>query len=415
VNPYHSRGWLTEVRENGVLVAQYGYDDNGNRLNFTSSSGTVTGTYDDQDRLLTYGSLQFTYTRNGVLLTKIDTSTNPASVTQYDYDALGNLESVTLPDGTQIDYVVDGFNRRAGKRVDGMLVQGFLYDGQLEIVAELNGSGQVVNRFVPGGMIRSGVTYRIVRDHLGSPRLVVNASSGEVVQRMDYDEFGRVILDTNPGFQPFGFAGGLYDRDTGLVRFGARDYDPEVGRWTAKDPILFAGGDTNLYGYVLNDPVNLADPEGLWAPHVHNRILDEAFGKILSPWDLQMLKNTSASTDQPPYYDDNEKHAMRDPGESIRKAQTRYRDFVCGQLEAAQNAPHDIDALYRLGMGMHALMDSTSPAHRGFQVWWPENYVYQYKHMMSEQDIDPATLQETVNLLKGYYQDFVNGNPCTCK
>ena len=35
-----------------------------------------------------------------------------------------------------------------------------------------------------------------------------------------------------------------------LVRFGARDYDPTIGRWTAKDPIDFAGGDTNLYGYV---------------------------------------------------------------------------------------------------------------------------------------------------------------------
>jgi RHS repeat-associated protein len=80
---------------------------------------------------------------------------------------------------------------------------------------------------------------------------------------MDYDEWGRVLLDTNPGFQPFGFAGGLYDRDTGLVRFGARDYDPETGRWTAKDPIGFDGGDSNLFGYVANDPVNWVDPLGL--------------------------------------------------------------------------------------------------------------------------------------------------------
>ncbi|MFZ1827466.1 MAG: RHS repeat-associated core domain-containing protein [Candidatus Competibacteraceae bacterium] len=63
-----------------------------------------------------------------------------------------------------------------------------------------------------------------------------------------------MILDTNPGFQPFGFAGGLYDQDTGLVRFGARDYDPETGRWTAKDPILFAGGDANLFAYVAAIP-----------------------------------------------------------------------------------------------------------------------------------------------------------------
>jgi RHS repeat-associated protein len=83
---------------------------------------------------------------------------------------------------------------------------------------------------------------------------------------MDYDEFGNVLQDTNPGFQPFGFAGGLYDLDTRLVRFGARDYDAEVGRWTAKDPILFHGGYTNLYGYLLNDPVNYVDPSGLEHP-----------------------------------------------------------------------------------------------------------------------------------------------------
>jgi RHS repeat-associated protein len=84
-----------------------------------------------------------------------------------------------------------------------------------------------------------------------------------VAQRIDYDEFGNITSDTSPGFQPFGFAGGLYDRDTKLVHFGARDYDAETGRWTAKDPILFDGGDSNVYGYLLNDPVNFTDPNGL--------------------------------------------------------------------------------------------------------------------------------------------------------
>ncbi len=75
---------------------------------------------------------------------------------------------------------------------------------------------------------------------------MIDTADGSVAQQLEYDEFGRVLADSNPGFQPFGFAGGLYDRDTGLVRFGARDYDPETGRWTVKDPILFLGNDTNL-------------------------------------------------------------------------------------------------------------------------------------------------------------------------
>jgi RHS repeat-associated protein len=39
----------------------------------------------------------------------------------------------------------------------------------------------------------------------------------------------------------------LYDEDTGLVRYGARDYDAYTGRWTARDPALFGGGTSNLY------------------------------------------------------------------------------------------------------------------------------------------------------------------------
>jgi RHS repeat-associated protein len=100
-------------------------------------------------------------------------------------------------------------------------------------------------------------------DQVGSPRAVVDTSTGAVAQEIDYDEFGRVTRDTSAGFQPFGFAGGLYDQDTQLVRFGKRDYDPETGRFTAKDPLGFDGGDSNLYAYAMADPVNLADPTGL--------------------------------------------------------------------------------------------------------------------------------------------------------
>ena len=48
--------------------------------------------------------------------------------------------------------------------------------------------------------------------------------------------------------------------------FGARDFDPALGRWVAKDPIGFAGGDVNLYGYCLGDPVGLVDPSGKIIP-----------------------------------------------------------------------------------------------------------------------------------------------------
>ncbi len=115
---------------------------------------------------------------------------------------------------------------------------------------------------MPVAMTKGGTTYYLAYDQSGTLKAVADGS-GVAVKKIEYDSFGNVISDSNPAFAvPFGFAGGLYDRDTKLVRFGYRDYDPETGRWTAKDPILFAGGDTDLYGYCVNDPVNFIDPVG---------------------------------------------------------------------------------------------------------------------------------------------------------
>ena len=262
---YDLAGRLSGVEKNGLAVEHYTYDTNGNRLSASTPGGLVTGVYDPQDRLLHYGATTYSYTTAGELSTK----TTGAQTTSYSYDTLGNLLGVTLPDATTITYLVDGQNQRIGKQVNGVLVQGFLYENQLRPIAELDGNGVLVSRFVyatrpniPDYLVKGGVTYRILTDQVGSVRLVVQNITGVVVQRMDYDSFGNVLLDTNPGFQPFGFAGGLYDPDTGLVRFGTRDYDGEIGRWTAKDSLGFAGGDTNLYAYVLSDPVNYIDDTG---------------------------------------------------------------------------------------------------------------------------------------------------------
>lgn len=270
---YDPAGRLQTVTADGNLSARYVYDANGNRTGVIAPTGSISATYDVQDRLLDDGAgTTYTYTAGGYLASK----TSAAGTTHYVYDALGNLTGMTLPDGTRITYLVDGANRNIGKMVDGTLVQGFLYDaGMTNPVAQLDGTGHVVARFVytdasstPAYMIKGGTSYRIIADTTGSPRLVVNATTGAVAERIDYDAYGNVVTDTAPGFQPFGFGGGLHDGQTGLVRLGARDYDPQSGRWTGKDPILFGGGTTNLYGYALDDPINHVDPSGEIVPLV---------------------------------------------------------------------------------------------------------------------------------------------------
>jgi RHS repeat-associated protein len=265
---YDTAGRLQEVKTNGTVTATYNYDSNGNRLSLVTPGGTTNGTYDAQDRLTAYGAATYTYTNNGELQTK----TVGGQTTSYTYDVLGNLKSVTLPNGTFVEYVIDGRNRRIGKKLDGTLVGGFLYENPTRVVSELDGAGGVISHFVygtranvPDYLVKGGVTYRIISDHLGSPRLVINTSTGAIAQRIDYDEFGNMTADSNPGFQPFGFTGGLYDQHAGLTRFGARDYDALPGRWTAKDPIQFGGSglDAGLYNYVEGDPINWIDPIGL--------------------------------------------------------------------------------------------------------------------------------------------------------
>jgi RHS repeat-associated protein len=148
-------------------------------------------------------------------------------------------------------------------------VQKLLYGTTHHPLAEVDAQGQVAvfvygtRAHVPDLMLKGASTYRLITDVRGSVRRVVDSTTGTIVQRTDYDEFGNVLPgETGAGFQPFGFAGGLRDLDTGLVRFAARDYDPETGRWTNKDPIRFHGGDSNIYAYVANDPLNRIDPNG---------------------------------------------------------------------------------------------------------------------------------------------------------
>jgi RHS repeat-associated protein len=181
---------------------------------------------------------------------------------EHQSDGFGNLRSVHLPMGDSLEYVVDGYARRVGKKRNGNFVKKWLYKDQLEPVAEIDAAG-VVTHFiyasrshVPDLMVKSGVAYRLLVDQLGSVRRVVRVSDGAVMQQIDYDPWGvPALVSGDWDVQPFGFAGGLYDSETGLVRFGARDYDAGTGRWTAKDPVRFDGG-FNLYVYANSDPVN---------------------------------------------------------------------------------------------------------------------------------------------------------------
>jgi RHS repeat-associated protein len=266
VYEYDSFGRLMRVKNDGEIKTTYYYDTNGNRTHrCTPETGCIELHYNAQDQLTKYGTNTYTYTLNGELKTK----GNPEGVTVYDHDPMGNLVQVILPNSTVIGYTYDAKNRRVAKMVNGFITERLIYKDQLAPIAKLDGDGNVLEEYVYGTGVNSpdyirkdGVNYRVIKDLLGSVRMIDNASTGEIVKEIEYDEFGNITAETGAYSIPFGFAGGLQDRDTGLIHFGARWYDPEVGRWISKEPLGFEGA-MNFYSYCDGDPVNKIDVTGL--------------------------------------------------------------------------------------------------------------------------------------------------------
>ncbi|WP_343292926.1 RHS repeat-associated core domain-containing protein [Vandammella animalimorsus] len=349
---YDSSGRLLAHTMDGQRT-EWAYDANGNR---THENGLPIASYDAQDRLLTWKDQHYSYSPAGDLQAK----TSAAGQTRYDYDALGNLRQVQLPGGQRIDYDIDPLNRRIGKRKNGQQQYRLIYLDELRPLAELDAQGQLRSLFIYAGqgnaptlMLREGKTWRLIADHLGSIRLVIDAETGTIAQRIDYDAWGRITHDSQPGFQPFGFAGGLYDPDTQLTRFGARDYDAETGRWTAKDPILFDGGDSNLYGYVLQDPVNWIDPDGLEAELSRNAM----FAQIKR--ELGIPNNVIPETVKVQFYDGNKNNLYRifkDPGAKIPLMSREYIYKCNGKIMKIQE--HSIGHMFKDSNGRMILQES---------------------------------------------------------
>jgi len=268
---YDALGRLATVSVDGETSESYAYDENGNRIaTRVPSRGidtTVTSTFDTEDRATHAGDATYTYTPDGYLAAKHSSE----GTTTYAYSAFGELESVTLADGRDVTYTYDTAGRRTSKAIDGEISERYVWADTTRLLAVYDGDGTLTMRLiyadarVPYAADTPSGRVFFAYDQVGSLR-AVTAEDGTVLKRITHDSFGDVVSDTDPGFEvPLGFAGGLADADTGLVLFGARDYDPALGRWLAKDPIGFAGGDANLYGYCLGDPVNLVDPSGLFA------------------------------------------------------------------------------------------------------------------------------------------------------
>lgn len=144
----------------------------------------------------------------------------------------------------------------------------FLSDAGIALYACGFCAGHFAGR-APVAVTNGRESYFTICDQLGTPLALANLD-GHIVQSMRYDSFGNLLQAPGEAERrvlrlPLGFAGGLYDSDTGLTRFVWRDYDADTGRFTALDPLGAKGGDPDWYGYCVDDPVNRVDVWGLWS------------------------------------------------------------------------------------------------------------------------------------------------------
>jgi RHS repeat-associated protein len=152
---------------------------------------------------------------------------------------------------------------------------------------------QILARFSAAGTIGWYLS-----DQLGSVRDIAN-QNGTVLDHIKYDSFGKVIAESNPSNgDRFKFTGREYDSITGQYYYRARYYDAAVGRFSSEDPIGFAAGDPNLYGYVRNRPTLATDPSGMDATVATPFALDPNYAPYMT-WLAQSATATGAGGQAP--------------------------------------------------------------------------------------------------------------------
>ncbi len=285
--------------EEGTIT--YTYDSVGNRMKKELITGTVESIdyeyYDGTNRLMTNGEYAYKYDEAGNLIKKgnkyiIDSDTvifteksgEGVDYYEYDYNLQNRLNKVTKNGKVIAEFLYDA---------NGMRIKSLehTYDGNVkETNYVYNIAGKVIFEddiskteytsyiFALGKQFAKidgiiGVSTKVTyfhQDNLGSTRLMTNAS-GKVVMDQDYLPFGGDLAKPNQieiknnTDESYKYTGQKQVVSIGLYYYGARYYDPSIGRFTREDTYrgeLDQPQSQHLYVYVMNNPLRYIDPTG---------------------------------------------------------------------------------------------------------------------------------------------------------
>jgi hypothetical protein len=136
------------------------------------------------------------------------------------------------------------------------------------------------------------------------------------------------------------------------------------------DPLAEKFPNMSPYSYSFNNPLKFKDNDGKWPTYIHTNIIRKALGDVFNEKQLEAIANGSVSVDAPENQSPERSymHAMRSPDQTIADAQTKMQQFI-NEKENTFISKEGDESLTALGEALHPIMDATSPAHEGFQVW----------------------------------------------
>ncbi len=260
---YDNANRLTCVVQ-GTNLTSYAYDEVGNRVSVTQNGKTEAYVTGKDNRLITAGAAQFQYDADGNMVSR---KTADGKTYAYNYDSENRLVEAAGPDGkVRYDYAPNG--GRVARTEGAKAPVRFIFD-QADMVAEVQ-DGKVLAGYLHGPGIdqplalrRDGQTVAYHADGLGSITRLTDAA-GAVVGNYEYDAFGQPLRAESKVANSFTYTGREWDSTADAYFYRARFFVPDIGRFSARDPLGLTQG-PNQYAYVFNNPTKYTDPTGEFA------------------------------------------------------------------------------------------------------------------------------------------------------